>query len=100
MTDKQITRLMQIVHEIEIDYCKFDKLIFTAGDVGNMHPGTVIVEASFEDDKGLIFEELITLEELRAGTIDNDTLHLPDGRDLRFHKSMVIPWEEFDTCES
>lgn len=100
MTDEQITRMMQIVHEIEIDFCKFDKLTLTAGDVGNMRPGTVVVEASVEDDKGLIFEEMITLEDLRNGTIECDTLYLTDGRELRFHKSMVIPWEEFDTCES
>jgi len=99
MTNEQIERMLAITNAIEIDHSTFDTLAITAGKVSDMDDDTALIEASFEEDD-LIYEETITVGDLRKGEIDCDVLKLQDGRSLRFLKTRVIEWEEFDTCES
>lgn len=99
MTNEQIERLLQITREIEIDHCTYDELTITACKLAETPDTAALIEAKFEE-QGLIYEETITVGDLRNGTIVDDALHLPDGRVLRFMKTLVIEWEEFDTCAS
>jgi len=88
LTEAQIDWLLIHTGSIEIDDNDYDKLIIGS----NRSDDDVAWEASFEHE-GLIYEETITLGDLRTAEIDDDTLVLQDSRELRFKWTKVIPWE-------
>jgi len=88
LTEAQIDWLLIHTGSIEIDSNDYDKLIIGS----NRSDDDVAWEASFEYE-GLIYEETITLGDLRTAEIDDDTLVLQDSRELRFKWTKVIPWE-------
>jgi hypothetical protein len=99
LTDKQINWLIKHVDVIEINLNDFDELHTPEHDVTNKPDDTVVWSASSECE-GLVFEEDITLSDLRHGTIEDDTLVTSDNRALRFKWTRVIAWEELDRCAS
>lgn len=89
LTEAQIDWLLIHTGSIEIDHNDYDKLNHWADRKAD---DDVAWEASFEHE-GLIYEETITLGDLRTAEIEDDTLVLQDSRELRFKWTKVIPWE-------
>jgi len=96
LTDKQINWLIKQTDVIEINGSDYDELHTLGHDVTGKPDNTVVWEASFEDED-LIYEETITLGDLRHGEVcDDDDLITADGRVLVFKCGQVIELKELN----